>query len=111
MARMIEEHDRGMREIRESRERWAREKGQPRRSAPPPARARVEILSSVRPSPPRRPAPVPAVRQPARREPSRVCNICLEPALLVPGTLRCAPCAAEVSWRVRLAQQGLRVVP
>lgn len=123
MTKLIREHEESMAAIAADRARWAREKGT--------RVSRVESkfttggesvgTSWVRPSP--RQVPRPTVRPPlskaahgqhlppARSEPTRVCLICLTPAFLVVGTLRCQACASEIRWRVSLARQGLRVIP
>jgi hypothetical protein len=72
-------------------------------------------IATARPMPPPRPSvrPVPAVRPvPVKiTEPRYICFVCHAPSHLVPGTLRCEGCHTEILARVRLAQQGLRVVP
>jgi hypothetical protein len=80
---------------------------------------RVEAPARPSSLPSRRPAPPPPPRHPFvaaarpvghRTEPTRVCLACHEPAFLVGRTLMCERCAAEVRWRISLAQSGLRVV-
>jgi hypothetical protein len=107
--REIAEHDAAMAAIRRDRERWALERGQPRPSTTPPARSRVAILTP--PPPTTRRAAVTA-RRPvgyAAGRPHLICGICLEPAHL-DGKGRCEWCAAELAWRVKLAQSGLRFI-
>ena len=83
--------------IRADRERWARENG----------------TVGSRPHAPRPPMPAPTATR--RRvgypdgRPHLVCAICFEPAH-VDANYRCETCAAEVAWRVQLAQAGLRFV-
>jgi len=76
------------------------------------------LRTPPRPIVPARLAPSPQQQAPAatRRlvgyrtgEPHLVCKVCLEPAHVNASWL-CERCQGEVSWRVRLAQQGLRVV-
>jgi hypothetical protein len=72
---------------------------------------RDRLRTSPRPIAPRR--PLTSARRPVGYpdgRPHLVCSICFEPAHLVPGTVRCEGCHAEVRWRVGLAQRGLRVV-
>lgn len=125
-ARMIEEHDRSMREIREARERWAREGRRPASGSNyGPRRAESAGTPWVRPTtsdtsvrsltaptvrPPLSKGTHGRVLPPARSSaPRYVCAIC-GTAAAVDAKWRCAPCAAEVAWRVKLATSGLKVV-
>ena len=118
MTKLLREHEESMAAIAADRARWAREGRRPASGSNYGNRVSESVATPwVRPTPRQAPVtpallrPEPGRKGPARSEPSRVCLVCLTPAFLVVGTLRCQACDAEIRWRVSLARQGLRVVP